>query len=56
MVKDNEAKTVLIKKLRTLLHDESMQEIMIQNLKKLAIKDADSRIATQVIQLAEQNR
>jgi len=52
MVKDNEVKTELIKKLKTVLHDDAMQQIMIQNLKALAIKDADERIAKKVIEIA----
>lgn len=52
IVKDNEAKTELIKKLKTLLHDAAMQEIMTQNLKQLAIRDADERIATRVMEMA----
>lgn len=52
IVKDNEAKTELIHKLKTLLHDRAMQEIMTQNLKKLAIRDADERIARSVMAMA----
>lgn len=52
MVKDNEAKTQLIKKLKTLLHDNAMQEIMINNLQAVAIKDADDRIAKKVLEIA----
>lgn len=52
LVKDNEAKTELVKKLKTLLHDPAMQEIMRQNLKQLAIRDADERIAAKVIEMA----
>lgn len=52
MVKDNDAKQELIIKLKHLLHDTAMQDIMSQNLKALAIKDADERIAKRVIELA----
>ncbi len=52
IVKDNEAKTELVKKLKTVLHDSTMQEIMSQNLKAMAIKDADERIARKVIEIA----
>jgi UDP-N-acetylglucosamine--N-acetylmuramyl-(pentapeptide) pyrophosphoryl-undecaprenol N-acetylglucosamine transferase len=55
LVKDNEAKTELLKKLKTVLHDRNMQEIMSRNLKALAIKDADERIAAKVIEIAEKN-
>jgi len=53
LVKDNEAKTELVKKLKSLLHDNAMQEIMTKNLSVLAIKDADVRIAKQVIEIAK---
>ncbi len=52
MVKDNEAKTDMVKKLCGLLHDESMQELMSRNLKVMAIRDADERIANKVIEIA----
>lgn len=55
MVKDNEAKTELAKKLKTLLHDHSMQEIMAQDLKAVAIKDADERIAKKIIEIAKKD-
>lgn len=52
MVKDNEAKTELIKKLKKLLHDNAMQELMTRNLKYAAITDADDRIAKEVLTIA----
>ena len=52
MVKDNEAKTELIKKLKKLLHDNAMQEVMTRNLKYAAITDADDRIAKEVLTIA----
>ena len=52
LVKDRDVKTELIKKLKTLLHDTAMQEIMSQNLRSMAIKDADERIANKVIEIA----
>jgi UDP-N-acetylglucosamine--N-acetylmuramyl-(pentapeptide) pyrophosphoryl-undecaprenol N-acetylglucosamine transferase len=52
MVKDNEAKTELVKKLKTLLHDSAMQEIMTLNLKAVAIRDADERIVKKIIEIA----
>ena len=53
IVKDSEAKTELIKQLRTLLHDKGKQATMTENLRNLAIKDADERIARKVIEIAE---
>jgi UDP-N-acetylglucosamine--N-acetylmuramyl-(pentapeptide) pyrophosphoryl-undecaprenol N-acetylglucosamine transferase len=55
IVKDADAKTELVKKLKTILHDEVAQEVMSRNLKAMAIKDADERIANKIIQLAELN-
>ncbi len=55
LVKDSEVKTELLKKLKTVLHDKNMQETMSQNLKKMAIKDADERIANKVIEIAAKN-
>ena len=55
LVKDNEAKTDLVKKLKQLLHDEQMQELMTQNLLTMAITDADERIAQQVLTIATKN-
>jgi UDP-N-acetylglucosamine--N-acetylmuramyl-(pentapeptide) pyrophosphoryl-undecaprenol N-acetylglucosamine transferase len=55
MVKDNEVKTELVKKLKTLLHDKAMQEIMTDNLKAIAIKDADERIAKRIISIVKEN-
>ncbi len=52
MVKDNEAKTQLFKKLKHLLHNDTMQQVMIQNIKNLAVYDADEQIARQVIKAA----
>lgn len=54
MVKDNEAKDELPKKIKSLLHDRPMQDIMSQNLKAVAIKDADERIARKVLEIAKE--
>lgn len=54
MVRDSDVRIELIKKLKTLLHDEAMQELMSKNLKAIAIKDADERIAKKVIEIAKQ--
>jgi len=53
MIPDNDAKEELAKKIRHLLHDTVMQEIMTQNIKKLAIRDADEQIAEQVTMAAK---
>jgi UDP-N-acetylglucosamine--N-acetylmuramyl-(pentapeptide) pyrophosphoryl-undecaprenol N-acetylglucosamine transferase len=55
LVKDSEVKTELLKKLKTVLQDKNMQNTMSQNLKKMAIKDADERIANKVIEIAVRN-
>ncbi|MCW3121767.1 MAG: murG [Flavipsychrobacter sp.] len=52
LVKDHEAKTELLKKLRLVLNDKAMQELMSKNLKLMAVKDADERIAGKVIEIA----
>lgn len=52
MIKDNEAKDLLYEKLKQLLHDDSMQQTMISNIKNLAITNADEQIAKQVINAA----
>jgi len=54
MVRDNEAGTELLRKLRQLYADLAMQELMKENLKKMAITDADLRIAKKVIEIATQ--
>lgn len=56
MVKNSDAKTELVKKIKTLLHDASMQDIMIKNLKTMAIKNADERIAAKVIEIVKENK
>lgn len=52
MVRDSDAKTELVKKLKDLLKDEPMQDLMRSNLKAVAIKDADERIAKKIIEIA----
>ncbi|MES2702936.1 MAG: undecaprenyldiphospho-muramoylpentapeptide beta-N-acetylglucosaminyltransferase [Bacteroidota bacterium] len=52
MVQDADVKTELPKKLKVLLHDEAMQELMSRNLQLMAIKDADERIARKVMEIA----
>ncbi len=53
MVRDSDAKNELVKKIKGLLHDAPMQEIMRKSLKMLAIKDADERIANKVFEIAK---
>lgn len=53
LVKDNAAQTDLIKELNRLKQDEAMQKVMSENLKKIAIKNADERIAQYVIDIAK---
>ena len=53
LVKDHDAKTELINKLKTVLHDNNMQQTMSGNLKAMAIKDADERIANKVIEISK---
>ncbi len=52
MVKDNEADTELVKKLKTLVQDEHMQQIISENIIKHGIKNADERIAKKVIEIS----
>lgn len=52
LIRDAEAKTELVKLLKKLLDDKSLQETMSGNLKAMAIKDADERIANKVIEIA----
>lgn len=55
MIRDADVQTELIRKIKHLLADRSMQEIMIENLKKIAITDADERIAAKVLEIANYN-
>lgn len=52
LVKDQDAKNNLIPKLIALMGDELMSQLMRDNLQLLAIKDADSRIAKKLIEIA----
>ena len=52
MVKDSDAKAELVNKLIELLNDKSEHEAMSANLKAMAIKDADGRIANKIIAIA----
>ncbi len=51
-VKDGDAKMELVKLLKTILNDTALQQTMSSNLKAMAIKDADERIANKVIEIA----
>lgn len=55
MVKNSDAKTELVLKLKKLLKDNAMQELMKTNLRALAIKDADERIAKKVLEISVKN-
>ena len=52
LIKDADVKTELLGRLNGLLNDRSLQQIMAENLKALAITDADERIAKKVIEIA----
>lgn len=54
MVKDVDAKAELIPKLKSLMQDGAAQEIMSTALRKMAIRDADIRIAKAVLDLKNQ--
>lgn len=55
MVKNSDAQAELVVKLKKLLKDEAMQELMSKNLKALAITDADDRIAKKVLEISKQH-
>ncbi len=56
MVRDSDAGNELVKKIKTLLHDTSMQDIMIKNLEAMAIRNADERIAAKVLEIIKENK
>lgn len=53
MVKDNEVGAFLMKKLNQLAEDENMQQIMAEEIKQLAIPDADDRIANKIKEVVQ---
>lgn len=55
MVKDADVKTDLVIKLKSLIQDSLAQNVMIKNLRAMAIKDADDRIANKIIEIAKAN-
>ncbi len=52
MVKDNEAKTELIKKVQALLNDHTQCEIMRRNISAMKVMNADEQIANKLIEIA----
>lgn len=52
MVNDADVKNMLVKKVKELLHNGAVQEIMTKKLGNLAIKDSDERIANNIMVLA----
>jgi len=55
LVKDSDAKATLIKTLKKILQDSNLQKTMSANLKAMAIKNADERIAGKVIEISGMN-
>ncbi len=53
MVRDSDASVELIPKLLKLMDDAVMQDLMRNNLQRLAITDADERIANKIIELSK---
>lgn len=53
MVKNEHAQTELVKEVKQLLANNKLQDVMIKNLKALAVKDADVRIANKVIEITK---
>lgn len=56
MVRDNEVDAELMKKIKQLATDKNMQQIMAEEIKKLAIYDADDRIAKTISELIHQKK
>jgi UDP-N-acetylglucosamine--N-acetylmuramyl-(pentapeptide) pyrophosphoryl-undecaprenol N-acetylglucosamine transferase len=55
IVRDSDAKTELATKIKHLLRDNLAQDMMAKNLKTMAIKNADERIAAKVMEIAKAN-
>lgn len=53
MVKNEKAEQELVGKVKELFANEDLQKTMIKNLKALAVKDADVRIANKVIEITK---
>lgn len=54
LVPDNQAIKKLVNEVITLMHDESRKEILSRNIVKLAYRDADIRIAHEVLKLIKE--
>jgi len=55
MVSNDKVMDELLPKLKSLIDNIEMREMMKENLEALAIKDADKRIATKIFEIAEKN-
>lgn len=56
LIKDSEAKQLIIKKALEVLDDEVLRERLGQNIRQLAVTDAAERIATEVLQLVKSSK
>jgi len=56
LVPDEHVMTKLVPAAMALLHDQARQKEMAANIEKLAIKDADERIAAKVLEIANYSR
>ncbi|MEP7278310.1 MAG: undecaprenyldiphospho-muramoylpentapeptide beta-N-acetylglucosaminyltransferase [Bacteroidota bacterium] len=54
LIKDSEAKEKLVDAVMVLVKDEAKQQILQTNIAKLAVTDADKRIATELLRLVDQ--
>lgn len=55
IIKDSEARQGLVQKLNVLVHNEKTQQVMSENIRRFAIKDADLQIAKKAIAIATRN-
>lgn len=55
IVSNDKVMDELLPKLKSLIDNVEMREVMKENLEALAIKDADKRIATKILEIAEKN-
>jgi len=53
MVKDSEAKEKLVEMIISLVQNEQQQQMLKENIAKLAITDADKRIAAEVLAVVD---
>jgi UDP-N-acetylglucosamine--N-acetylmuramyl-(pentapeptide) pyrophosphoryl-undecaprenol N-acetylglucosamine transferase len=56
MVKDNDVNSALVGRLKDLMKDSAVQQEMTENLKRMAVTDADEHIAARVLEIAKANR